>query len=266
MRSLIEAAYLSRVAGNAIVFFVFFINLLPRKLGSKFRIRRIPKLKMNIHGATYFVNTWDGLLVVRPSHEPAVHRVLKNEAEQTTGGLFVNVGAHIGRYCFEFAKYFDKTVAFEPTKSTFALLEEGWRLHPRKDSIFLMNKGLSDSCGSATLLVSQDESKNSIVASEDCPTEGYEAITLSTLDHDLPDAEKSQLRLLLVDVEGAEESVLRGADETLRTGSPVIVIELLNETVRARCDAFLTALGYSGKQLDRTNWEYRKTAGLAETA
>lgn len=195
-------------------------------------------------------------MAIRPGNEPKVHAEIQTVAEGASPGIFVDIGAHIGRYCFEFAKYFEKTIAFEPTSATFKHLHATWENNPSKNKISIRKAALSNTSGEAEFLISKDESQNSVVRDAATRYVGSEVVSLRTLDEELSTDEKSGLSLLLIDVEGAEYKVLEGAKETLNSGSPTIVIELLDEAARNRCDKLLDQMGYCGTQLDRSNWKY----------
>jgi FkbM family methyltransferase len=258
MNALSDAITFLKATGSPLASGLLTFNLLLRAAGSKKRVRRFPTTRFSIGGVTYFANSWDGLLVLRPSHEPSVHSALTKTARQAPGtGLFVNVGAHIGRYSLEFAEYFEETIAFEPTPQTFELLRMAADLHPLKDRISIRQLCVGDQAGSVRFGLSKDESQNGIVE------EGFSAHTIHVdmvrLDETIEESNHSRVRLLLIDVEGAEEKVLRGATSILTKGSPTIVVELLNELAQRRCRQLLEAIGYRGEELDRTNWLFTKS-------
>lgn len=256
MRMVKDAFKVAIAARSPKILVIFAINMIANRIGSDFRIRRFSEVRVRLYGAIFYVSSWDGLLAVRPGNEPKVHAEIQAVAEGMSPGVFVDIGAHIGRYCFEFAKYFEKTIAFEPTSATFEHLQATWENNPSKDKISIQKAGISNSSGEAEFLISEDESQNSFVRDTTTRYLGSETVTLRTLDEELSAGEKAKLSLLLIDVEGAESKVLEGAKETLQSGSPTIVIELLDQAARDRCDRVLADLGYSGIQLDRSNWKY----------
>lgn len=263
MQMLFDAITISRKARSPVIFAIFVLNLTLNQLGVKKRIRRFPKTRVDIHGVTFFVASWDSLLAIRPGNEPQVHTEIAQIASEPGNGVFVNVGAHIGRYCLEFGDKFAKTIAYEPTHTTFELLKEGWKLHPNREKIDLRCVGVSNEPGQATFLISAHESKNSIVQNESTVVHNTQEIELVTLDLDLSDEDKRNFRLLLIDVEGAEDLVLNGALKSLAVGSPTILIELLDQAAHNKCDPILTQLGYNGTQLDHSNWKYTRLPIIA---
>lgn len=243
---------------SPLVMGVYCLNMALYAVRSKKRIHRIPMARLNIGGKAYFVNSWDGLLVARPGHEPKVNAAVKEVAESREGGTFVNVGAHIGRYVIEFAEHFDRTIAYEPTPETFGLLARAIEQHPVRERIIARQMCAADRSEPVLFQVTTSESQNSMLAGDDFRSVRALRIEAVTLDEDLTDEEKQSLRLLLIDVEGAEELVLRGARDALQVGSPVVIAEFLSEDRRRACDAFLTALGYRGRAIDATNWRYAR--------
>lgn len=123
---------------------------------------------------------------------------------------FVNVGANIGYYCCHALQLGVRTMAFEPSRSNLDMLlanitENGWQ-----DRIEVFPLALSDAPG--ILNFYGEGTGASLVAGWAGVPESYVTrVPVSTLDlvvgHRL-DASRS---LFLVDVEGAELSMLRGA-------------------------------------------------------
>lgn len=53
-----------------------------------------------------------------------------------------------------------------------------------------------------------------------------------------------------IDVEGAEISVLQGAERTLATARPILFIEVHSSALLSRCTSLLATLGYRIEHLD----------------
>jgi FkbM family methyltransferase len=243
-----------------IVFGIYCINMILYALRTRTRIFRIPLTRFTRNGLAYYANSWDGLLVLRPGHEPQVNAAVKAVANRAQGGTFVNVGAHIGRYCIEFAHHFDKVVAYEPTPETFSLLSKAVEKHPLRDRIVIREACVAQRAGTVMLQLLHVESQNTITVAHDARSIGSIEVPMVSLDEDLSEDEKRSLRLLLVDVEGAEYLVLQGARDTLRVGNPVIIAEFLSEERRQPCDGLLNDFGYRGRPIDRTNWRYERAS------
>ena len=243
---------------NPLVTAIYCANVALYGLRTKTRIKHFPATRLTLGGHVYYADSWDGLLVVRPGHEPLVKAAVEAVANETAGtGTFVNVGAHIGRYCIEFAGKFARMIAYEPTPATYRLWSKAVAEHPDRARIDARQRCVADKAGPVLLQLSTAESQNSIVAPHaENRQRGTVEVMAVTLDEDLTAEEKQTLRLLLIDVEGAEHLVLAGARETLRIGRPVVIAEFLSEDRRLECDALLTELGYRGTRIDPTNWRY----------
>jgi FkbM family methyltransferase len=259
--TLSDGLWLLSASKSLRVALVFFFNSLLRKLGRKERIRRFRKTRFKRGGISYFADSWDGLLVLRPSHETAVHAAISNVALESAGsGLFLNVGAHVGRYCLEFASCFEKTYAFEPTPATFALLEAGARLHPKASCVVPWQCCVGETDGTATLRLLPDESQNSVTVRSKSDSSLVE-VRMVSLDSVLPREDWAKVKLVLVDAEGSETRVLLGARGVLAASQPVIILELLDSDCHSRCESILRSLGFSGRALDGANWFYSRESG-----
>ena len=162
------------------------------------------------------------------------------------GGVFVDIGAHIGTYALSYGPEVRETHAFEPQRDTFYRLCGGIALRGN-DSIYAHRAALSDEAGETELKVlTSDGGLSSIV---DLPTNQHpmrtELVSVSTLDsYALGD-----VCLIKIDVEGNELAVLRGAVDTIRgSGFPPLLIEVWTDewyaAPRAAIRAFVTELGY----------------------
>jgi len=156
-------------------------------------------------------------------YEPEVWKMLM--AELRTGDTFVDVGAFIGLYTVAVGLRLRKSgrvVAFEPDSRNFSLLQEHIRLNGLESQVELNQAAVSDRSGACHFLA--DGSSEARLVSTD---RGSTAIVnVVKLDDAL---RGRRVDILKIDVEGHEETVLRGAENVL--GSPslkprVIFIEV----------------------------------------
>lgn len=243
---------------NPVVASVFLINTALRIVGLSYRITRFPAALIEIKGVKYFVDSWDGLGVLCKSHEPAVHQAISRELKLHSGGLFVNVGAHIGRYALGYAHFFDYTYAFEPTPHTYELLRRSWKIHPYNKRIILSQLGISDQHGKISLKLSIHESQNSITQVDNCLSTRTVSILTAPLDSVIPREQWSILKLLLIDAEGAEVKILLGAKSLLEHSPAIVVMEALTPHMLVRQSEILIPLGFSFYQIDKTNYLWTK--------
>lgn len=136
-------------------------------------------------------------------------------------GIAIDIGANIGNHSVFFASRFRGVHAYEPNPRTYCLLKFN------TDSLANVEChqiGLGDVKGSFDL---QQDSVNpglaSIKYNSDSPAKIFE-IQVKTLD-ELKIPEKEDLCFIKIDVEGFEENVIKGGEQTLRSLQPIVVFE-----------------------------------------
>ena len=169
------------------------------------------------------------------------------------------MGAYGGEYAYRMARAVGATgrvFAFEPFPRYFRVLKRALEL-AGISNVVLKDTALAQSAGQA-LLVHTDEEGNSLVGRVNIrgDAEGGDAqdVGVETSDLDTLAAANNfvdQVRLLKIDVEGMELSVLRGARSLLAASAPVLICEVedrhcmrYGHTRRDVID-FMTSLGYA---------------------
>jgi FkbM family methyltransferase len=142
------------------------------------------------------------------------------------GKVFIDVGANFGVYALVASKLVGATgrvTAFEPTAQSFAILQQNIELnHCANVSAFRV--ALTHSRGNAWLYHGWDPVGNSLGMDPFCGDEGEEVQT-DALDNLLEENGIDRVDVIKVDVEGAEELVLRGATKSLTRCRPVVIFE-----------------------------------------
>jgi FkbM family methyltransferase len=172
-------------------------------------------------------------------------------------GVIVDAGAHEGRLTVPLAALpGTHVVAFEPLPSAFRRLQAATADIP--DRVTLRPEALSDRTGTVTLAVPRvggaaQEEWASIakdyaeISRADPRVDGVDTWTVPVIP--LDDLVLTDVTAIKVDVEGAEEEMLRGALGTLRRCSPVLSVEI-EERHRpgstVAIPALLRPLGYRG--------------------
>lgn len=158
------------------------------------------------------------------------------------GKLAIDAGASVGVYSYWIARSAGEVVAFEPqlglAKRLAASGIHGLTVH---------NVALSDSDGVAELHVPRS-SYHGIASLRklDVPTDSVQ-VRLATLDS----FELADVGFFKIDVEGHEEPLLHGAEDTLRCSGASVFIEIEerhNPGGLARIRAWLADLGYTDVQ------------------
>ena len=172
------------------------------------------------------------------------------------GDTAIDVGGHIGFFTMQMAVLVGaggRVYAFEPLDSNAELLERSIAENRLGDRVVVQRAAVGAAPGPATLTFPA-ETLNSggayLLRGGTSPLTGNQTrqIPVVALDHvDI----KRPVRLIKMDVEGAEPQVLTGAEGLLRADRPVILSELhpvqLDRASGVTADAFLAqarALGY----------------------
>ena len=163
-------------------------------------------------------------------------------------GVMLDIGANIGVYSVAFAPFFQKIYSFEANPVTFKLFDANLHLSAI-DNVQPLNIALSNQAGSGTIYVPKNGNLGwaSMVVGHHPAAVDEVVIQKDTLDGVLAklDVQPSQVRLIKMDVEGHELSVLEGARETLSRHKPDILCEVLTSEAGAPVLSFLKEIGYS---------------------
>jgi FkbM family methyltransferase len=159
-----------------------------------------------------------------------------------TGKLAIDAGANVGVYSYWIARSASEVVAFEPqprlAKRLAASGIPGVTVH---------NVALSDADGVAELHVPRSSYSGIASLKElDVPANTVQ-VHLATLDS----FELADVGFFKIDVEGHEEPLLHGAEESLRRSSATVYVEIEerhNPGGLARIQAWLADLGYTDVQ------------------
>ncbi len=167
------------------------------------------------------------------------------------GKVFIDVGANFGVYTLVASKLVGtsgRVIAFEPTAQSFAILRQNIALN-HFANVRAFQFALAQRRGKAWLYHGWDPVGNSLGKDPLCGNEGEEVQT-EALDKLLEEKGIDRVHAIKIDVEGAEELVLRGAIRCLTTHRPIVIFEF-NPGCAARlglspCGArdLLESLGY----------------------
>jgi FkbM family methyltransferase len=138
---------------------------------------------------------------------------------RAAGGDLIDVGANYGQFTYELQGSFRQSLLFEPNPVAARFLRA---LFSGSANIEIMEAGAAESERTA-FLVFPDEQQSG-VATVKSVGEGPE-IKLTTIDNIVT---RRQLNpsLIKLDCEGFEESVLRGAKQTIRERTPILAWEV----------------------------------------
>jgi FkbM family methyltransferase len=147
------------------------------------------------------------------------------------GQTIVDAGANVGYYSLLFAKWLSGSGsihAFEPFPGTAKRFVRNLQLNPAlQPAVHLHQMALSDRAG----MVSMD-APNPANSGCNYISTSSGSIRAMTLDEFVAEREIARLDLLKIDVEGAEVSLLRGAEQSLNRFRPVVMIEINPSALR----------------------------------
>lgn len=172
------------------------------------------------------------------------------------GDVYVDVGANFGMHVL-FARDrvgpSGRVVAFEPIPANLKLLYKNLRLNGYSDSVLVEEAAVSDS-GDAFLEFYFENPDLDVAASLNSHVPGRHSIKVRNIrldDYQWPTEKK--IKVLKIDVEGAEFSVLKSGINLLKVHKPILLIEIHTytlkdfETSREELLEFLNDLGYEEK-------------------
>lgn len=145
------------------------------------------------------------------------------------GDVIIDVGAHFGLFSVRAAQITGtngKVYAFEPAPPTFDLLKKTISLNKVENIVFPVKAAMTDKNGEATFYISNTvgDVANSLVNYNDNIHTGYkvELIQCDTF------VQKHNIKVgfFKIDAEGAELSVLKGAEKVLREQKPYCILSM----------------------------------------
>jgi FkbM family methyltransferase len=164
------------------------------------------------------------IFAFRECYEPELAYL---ERVLSAGKVFIDVGANFGVYTIVASKLVGETgkvIAFEPTAQSFAILQQNLKLN-HLANVRAFQVALAETRRKAWLYYGWDPVGNSLGMDPHCGGDGEE-VQVETLDNMLEKTGIGRVDVIKVDVEGAEELVLRGATRSLIRHSPVVIFEV----------------------------------------
>ena len=165
----------------------------------------------------------------RDYYEP---ELLYLERVLSPGKVFVDAGANFGIYTLLASKIVGeagRVISFEPSSRVFPVLRRNIALNDfRNVSAFPV--ALTDKPGRARLYYHSAVGCDSLGKDASFEQDAYaEDIDTESLDNVLKQASVGRVDVIKIDVQGAEELALRGANEIITSTRPVIIFEFFPE-------------------------------------
>ena len=169
------------------------------------------------------------------------------------GDIFLDIGANYGLFTLEAAKVVGsggQVIAFEPSTREAKILHHNIQQNNLTNVVHI-GLALSDVCGTARFGVATDGGLNSLAENkhQEQIIQSWDEVPTSTLDAWLEtQPHLNTVRLIKMDVEGAECKVIQGANRLLTHQAPMLLCEV--------CDATLAGFQNTGKALYTTLQSY----------
>jgi FkbM family methyltransferase len=176
-----------------------------------------------------------------------------------SGDVVVDVGANTGYYTLLAAPLVGssgRVIAVEPNPSAFRLLEHNIRQNRLHGRVSAHCVAAAAEYGTLSLVVFEGRSGSATLAPVASGVESR-TVRVCPLDDLVDPGLRGRIRLVKIDVEGAEVDVLRGATETLRSlpaGSQLIVEISFDADGRSEAVDVLRELGFRTFLLANAYW------------
>jgi FkbM family methyltransferase len=186
------------------------------------------------------------------------------------GMNIIDIGAHVGLYSVYMQKLSGGNVyGFEPTPSTVSVLKKTIALNKAASNIEVIEAAVSDTTGKAHFKIDRQQASVSNSLVEYNRTQKLETCEVDVISiDDFVAQRKIKIDFIKIDAEGAELSVLQGAQNTLLHQRPIMILALHPQAIVARNETnemiwlFLKKMNYSilynGKDMDKNEFAGRQ--------
>ena len=175
-----------------------------------------------------------GLSVIVNQSEPEQLRLAMDLFP--ANGIAFDIGANVGLYSLLLSAKADKVVAFEPYARNIRYLVRTLAIND-VHNVVIVPCAVADSPGMQAFDPGQNCAMGHLCGS------GGQVVACITCD-DFSKQFGLVPDLIKIDVEGAEELVLRGARELLSRRRPAILLSFHSDDIKASCTQYLRQLGY----------------------
>ena len=172
----------------------------------------------------------------------------------TMGETFFDIGANVGYYSILASRLVGPNgtvIAIEPSVRNVAYLYRHKQLN-RAKNMMIVFAACSDRTGLASFVQGSSFAEGHLQPDRNIrrtPTGGYSVVPTVSVD-DLVARLGSEPDTIKIDIEGAELSVLHGAEGTLKKTGPRVFLSVHSAALRTDCLEYLHAIGYRSRGLD----------------
>lgn len=181
------------------------------------------------------------------TYEPEVCALIQSHLRR--GETAIDIGANIGYFTLLMAHMVGpagRVIAFEPVASVYAVLCENLRLN-RCDQVHVECKAVADVEGQGAM---QSDLSNPLSFIGRLSERGDLTVPLVNIDRYVETAGLERLDFVKIDVEGAEDRVIRGMTKTLKRLHPTVLLEIhSNNNMESGALSLLHTAGYKFSRL-----------------
>jgi len=226
-------------------------NMMPTELAHSLdRIMNglIRGVRIRIDGVKYVLVDSESFSLVSPEHESWLWKHLDVKENE----VFLDVGAHIGKYALRIAKTVknSKVVAVEAHPQKFGALRTGVKLNGL-DNVIALNLAAWNAKERQKLYLAAFAGRHSMKANM-CL--GYVLVEAEPLDQTLKRIGIDAVDWIKIDVEDAENEVLRGLADTIKHCKPHIIFESRNIELYERSREYLEQYEYVCEKIAFDNY------------
>jgi FkbM family methyltransferase len=213
--------------------------------------------RIKVNGVRYVLKDYVGLLVAINEFEAWMWTYLRPRS----GEVFLDVGAHIGKYALQVAKIVGErglVIAVEPDPENFKALILNAKLNNFKNVIALNIAAWSKE-EMLRLFKASDRGHHSVKHDFGL---GFVKVRARPLDNVLKELDVKCVDWIKVDVEGSEYEVLLGLRETLKRCNPNVIVEVWDENLD-NVVSYMKSLGYIIIPIEKSKgYYYFKPVGI----
>ena len=202
-------------------------------------------LRLRNGEVAYWAGTFESHLVA------AIESIVLPELK--AGTVIFDIGAHIGYYTLLLAELFprSKIYAFEPHPENFERLRANVSMNSMLGRVQLLRTAVSDREGKVRFHKGPTNWSGGLDPNHRGGTIGSVEVMSSRIDSLVFEELRVAPQLIKIDVEGYEEKVLYGGQQTLSMAKPVLVIECHSEKSYRRTLDFLREVRYSARLISQ---------------
>ena len=238
---------------DKIVLFLSIFYSLARYLLNKIRYRSMrlcyyllaDVIIKNHLGMFYCRAQTNDALIVSETHEFPLRQFF----EEIEEGIFVDIGAHVGKYTVQVARQLQdgrgKVISIEAHPGNYGILVKNIKLN-NLTNVIALNVACWFENGKVKLYQDSESTTTAAYSAVETFQGDYVTVDTKKLDDILKEFKIDMVSFMKLDVEEAELEVLRGAEQLLRQNKILkIIFESHTQTMKEKCKSILEQCGYT---------------------